>query len=254
MTALFPRSRRAHRVSGMTLIEILVVLIVMVLLASAVAVGLGGLRGAKLEDEALRLSRMSRSALMHALTRATTVRLVIDLDARTVAAESASGRALVDETGRMIESDAGDAEEDRDGGGPIAEPEERDPAQNEGVDDLPGAWFGAGSLFGGSSVFEELSEPPAYTPPQFAPVDDSRLATIRFERAAAVRVYLAGQDEPIEEGRVYLLYYDDGTTDGAVIHLEDDEGRIWSVAIDPLTGHGALHPYPYLPEPVEVLP
>lgn len=219
--------------AGMTLVEILMAVVVMALLAVALAFNLGGLRAAGLDEEALGLSRMSRSALMYALTRATTVRLVVDIDARVVTAEKAGAPVLVDETGRMVETDAGDDEEPSDLSG------------ESGLSDLsPGPG-------GGSFSFDDLVRPPGYRSPVFQPIDDPRLRPLRFRRAESMRVYLPGQEEPIEEGRVYLLYRDDGTADGGVVHIEDADGRVQAVEIDRLTGRGAVYPYPYLPEPAE---
>ncbi|MDI7266497.1 MAG: prepilin-type N-terminal cleavage/methylation domain-containing protein [Myxococcota bacterium] len=236
---LKPEARSPGGRAGMSLVEILVVVVVMALLAAALAFNLGGLRAAGLDEEALSLSRMSRSALMYALTRATTVRLVVDIDARVVTAEKAGAPVLVDEAGRMVETDAGDDEEPPDAGATVEPP-------------LGSLGLGAGPLSDpGLFSFDDLVRPPGYRSPVFQPIDDPRLRPLRLRRAESMRVYLPAQEEPIEEGRVYLLYRDDGTADGGVVHIEDADGRVQAVEIDRLTGRGAVYPYPYLPEPAE---
>lgn len=49
-------------------------------------------------------------------------------------------------------------------------------------------------------------------------------------------VWVDGMDEPATEGEVYLHFFPHGYTQDAVIHLADDDGRIFAVRVWPLTG------------------
>jgi prepilin-type N-terminal cleavage/methylation domain-containing protein len=241
-----------RRAPAFTLIELLVALAIIGLLAAALAPSLGSYSRARLQDHAFKLSRMSRSALIWALSRATTVRLVIDLDESAVSAEEAVAPALVDESGSMVESEAGDAGEEAgawEAGASAAGGEEGDGGGGGLLGGLGLGLFGAGS-----SGLEELYRPPRYRSPRFLPIDDPRLRPYALHGVKAIRVYYPGVEEPIEEGRAYVLYHDDGTADEAVIHVEDDKGRVYAVHVQPLTGRGVIYPYPFVPEAVEMVP
>lgn len=262
-----PGARASRRTApgpggGFTLIELLVVLAIIGLIAVVGLTGLGGVRRARLQDQAFQISRYSRNALIWALSRATTVRMVVDLDEFKLSLEAARGAALVDESGSMVVPDGGEDVEDFGATG-FEEPAtgtgvelaggEGEPGEEEsgGLGDLFG---GLGGLFGDESALAELEKPPVYRPPVFSPISEPRMVPITLEGVKAMRVYLPGSEEPITEGRTYIFYRDDGTADPVVLHLEDDRGDVYAIAIQPLTGRGALYPYPWVPEPPEVEP
>jgi len=245
--------------SAFTLIELLVVLAIIGLIALAGIVGLGGVRRGRLQDQAFQISRLSRNALIRSLSRATTVRMVVDLDEFRIWLEEAGpAPALVDESGAMVipdggEDDAGGPWADAGTGGPPAEPagsgeEEEEPGGGLGLLDM------LGPLLGPGSALAELERPAKYRPPAFQPLDEPRMKPVQLEGLAAMRVYLPGAEEPIEEGTAYIFYREDGTADEATIHIENDRGAVYSIVIQPLTGRGALYPYPFVPEPPEVRP
>lgn len=260
---LFARGGRAAR--AFTLIELLVVIAIVGLIALTGIVGLGGVRRGRLQDQAFQISRLSRNALIRALSRASTVRMVIDLDGfRIWLEEAGAAPALVDESGAMVvpdggEDDAGDPWAD---GGAEPRPGSPRAAGGESAPDdeteEPGGGFGLldmlGPMLGTGSALAELERPARYLPPAFQVIDEPRMRLVQLEGLKAMRVYLPGADEPIEEGTTYVFYREDGTADEATIHIEDDGGRVYSIVIQPLTGRGALYPYPFVPEPPEVLP
>jgi len=244
-----------------TLIELLVVLAIVGLIALTGLVGLGGVRRSRLQDQAFRISRLSRNALIRSLSRATTVRMVVDLDQFRIWLEEAGpAPALVDESGAMVipdggEDDAGGPWADAGTSGPPAEPAGSGEAEEE---EEPGGGLGLfdriGPMFGSGSALAELERPAKYRPPAFHPIDEPRMKPVQLDGLAAMRVYLPGAEEPIEEGTAYILYREDGTADEATIHIENDRGAVYSIVIQPLTGRGALYPYPFVPEPPEVQP
>ena len=119
---------------------------------------------------------------------------------------------------------------------------------------LGGLFGDLGGLFGEGTALAELEKPPVYRPPVFSPISEPRMMPITLAGVQAMRVYLPGAEEPITEGKAYVFYRDDGTADPAVLHIEDDIGQVYAIAIQPLTGRGALYPYPFVPEPPEILP
>lgn len=49
-------------------------------------------------------------------------------------------------------------------------------------------------------------------------------------------VWIQGMSEPASEGEVYLYFWAHGYTQDAIINLEDDQGRVFSVKVQALTG------------------
>ena len=251
-------ARRRAR-GAFTLIELLVSIAIIGLLAGVGLYSLGGFQRGRLQDQAFKISRMSRNALIRALSRATNVRMVLDLDSFDLWLEEASNRPLVNEQGQMVVPDGGeDAEDAFPGGGgegpglPGAGMEgELTGTGMAGEEDGGGGLlggFGLGDMLGGGSGLEELRKPPKYVPPVFELIDEPRLKRFHLEAVKAMRVYYPGAEEPIAEGQTYVFYRDDGTADEAVIHVEDEQGAVYAIAINGLTGRGAVYPYPYIPE------
>jgi prepilin-type N-terminal cleavage/methylation domain-containing protein len=260
---------RSGSSSAFTLIELLVTMAIIGLLAGVGLYSLGGFQHGRLQDQAFKISRMSRNALIRALSRAVNVRMVLDLDSFDVWIEEASNRPLVDEQGQMVVPDGGEDAEDAflgtGGYGAGEGPElpgtgmegELTGTELTGEGDGGGGLFGSlglGDLLGGGSGLEELRKPPRYVPPVFEPIDEPRLKRFHLEAVKSMRVYYPGAEEPISEGQTYVFYRDDGTADEAVIHVEDEQGGVYAIAINGLTGRGAVYPYPYIPEEAEESP
>jgi len=248
-------ARRRAR-GAFTLIELLVSMAIIGLLAGVGLYSLGGFQRGRLQDQAFKISRLSRNALIRALSRATNVRMVLDLDTFDVWLEEASNRPLVNEQGQMVVPDGGeDAEDAFSGtGGGGGEGPGLPGAGMAGEEDGGGGLLGGlglGDLLGGGSGLEELRKPPKYVPPVFELIDEPRLKRFHLEGVKAMRVYYPGAEEPIAEGQTYVFFRDDGTADEAVIHVEDDQGAVYAIAINGLTGRGAVYPYPYIPEEAE---
>lgn len=49
-------------------------------------------------------------------------------------------------------------------------------------------------------------------------------------------VWVDGMDEPAREGDVFLYFFPGGQTQDAIIHLEDDNGNVYSIVTAALTG------------------
>ena len=71
----------------------------------------------------------------------------------------------------------------------------------------------------------------------FQPVD------FRLELKNGVRlldVWIQGMNEPEASGRAYLYFFPHGFSQKAIVHLEDDKGRIFSTKVSPLTGKAQI--------------
>ena len=53
-------------------------------------------------------------------------------------------------------------------------------------------------------------------------------------------IWISGFHEPQSEGEAYLYFFPHGYTQDALIHLEDDDKRIFTVKISALTGHASV--------------
>jgi general secretion pathway protein H len=215
--------------AGLTLIEIMVVIVIVALGASAASMGIGALSKTHLRSACVRLLAVSRYAYHRALTNGTTVRLTLDLQEGTMELSEAEGRVS------LVRSDA-----------PLRVEAERE----DGVD--PGAavdpWAVARARLDRPDV---LIMPPS----PFSPIrTPSGKVMDRFKKRPVgediriVRVVVAHEAAPREEGQTDLFFFPSGMTQHAVIQLADRSDTIYSVEIHPLTGRGTVHNVPYEPD------
>jgi type II secretion system protein H len=213
-----------------TLIEIMIVVVIMALGASAVSLSLGSISRTNLKSACVRLMALSRFAYHRALTQGTTVRLTLDFQRNTFSLSEAHGRIT------LVRSDAPLRKElarDDDKGDPGA-----------GVDPWAAAAARvakADQLSMPASPFEEL------TAPSGKPIERFRTQPLG-DNIRLVKVMVAHEAEPKEEGKVDLFFFPGGVTEHTVIQLADRSDTIFSVEIHPLTGKGTIHTAPYEPE------
>jgi prepilin-type N-terminal cleavage/methylation domain-containing protein len=225
-----PRLRSGR--AGLTLIEIMVVVVIVALAASGASLGLGVLTRAGLRSASIQMIALSRYAYHRALTKGTTVRLTLDMAAHTVGLSEAHGRVT------LVRSDA-----------PLREAAARDLDEDE---ERPSA-----ALDPWEMAKKRLEEPDVlrFPPSPFSAITAPSGAAIkRFsthplgDGIEIVKVVVAHEAEPREEGTTDLFYFPGGLTQHAVVQLRDRLGTIFSVEIHPLTGHATVHDVPFEPE------
>jgi hypothetical protein len=208
----------------------MVVLAIIAVAASGMSIGLGALTRTSLRGSCMQLASVGRYAYQRALTRGTTVRLTMDFEHNTFSLDES------EEPITLVRSDDKVREQ-------IAD-------QEEGGD--PGAALSPWEL-----AAKKLENPDAlhYAPPPFSPIQSASGKTIkRFTNQELrrgvrfARVIVAHEEEPREEGRVDLFFFPNGTTQHAVIQLEDSSETIYSIELHPLTGKAQMHDVPYEPE------
>jgi len=220
------RARRA----GVTLIEIMIVVVIIALGASAVSLGLGSISRTNLKSACVRVMSLSRYAYHRALTQGTTVRLTLDFQSNTFSVTEAHGRVT------LVRSDA-----------PLRQTLARDDDKGD-----PGAgidpWAAAAARV---AKADELSMPAspfeAIVGPSGKPIERFRTQPLG-ENIRLVKVTVAHEAEPREEGKVDLFFFPSGLTEHTVVQLADRSGTVFSVEIHPLTGKGSIHTAPYEPE------
>lgn len=119
---------------------------------------------------------------------------------------------------------------------------------------------GAGASLDLSSLFfGELSdlddiEPPSALNDLFGDPDDDEKSelqaragftptenTVKLSPAHLASVWVRGMNEPADQGEVYLYFFPHGATQEALIHLEDDDGNVFTVEVASLTGKTRIH-------------
>jgi hypothetical protein len=208
----------------------MVVLAIIALAAGGIGVGLGALTRTNLRGSCMQLASVSRYAYQRAMTRGTTVRLTMDFETNTFSLdESEDPITLVRSDDKVRQEMA----EDEDQGDPGA-------ALNP--------WAAAAKKLENPDVLE-------YAPPPFSPIQSASGKTLKrvtnqklASRVSFARVIVAHEEEPREEGRVDLFFFPNGTTQHAVVQLQDSSETIYSVELHPLTGKAELHDVPFEPE------
>ncbi len=216
--------------AGLTLIEIMVVVVIVAMAASGASIGLGALTRTSLRSACVRIMALSRYSYHRALTHGTTVRMTLDLSKHTIGLSEAHGRIT------LVRSDA-----------PLRETLREDDERGD-----PGAaidpWEAAkqrmakpDELTFPVSPFAAINSPSGKAIPRFGtqPMGDG----IRI-----VKVIVAHEAEPREEGVTDLFFFPSGLTQHAVVQVADKNNTIFSVEIHPLSGQGKVHAAPYEPE------
>lgn len=215
---------------GLTLIEIMVVVVIVAMAAAGASMGLGALTRTSLRSACLRVMALSRYGFHRALTHGTTVRMTLDLSSGKIGLSEAHGRIT------LVRSDAPLRER-------LAEDEDRGD---------PGA-----ALDPWAAAQAKLAKPDelAFPPSPFSPITSpSGAAIARFAQqpigkdVRIVKVIVAHEAEPREEGVTDLFFFPSGLTQHAVVQLADRNQVIFSVEIHPLSGHGTVHAAPFEPE------
>jgi general secretion pathway protein H len=221
-----PRVRSA----GVTLIEIMIVVVIIALGTSAVSLGLGSLTRTNLRSACVRLMSLSRYAYHRALTQGTTVRVTLDFATSTFSVSEAHGRVTLVRSDAPLRKELGRDEDKGDPGAGI-DPWAAAAARVAKLDQLSMP----------ASPFEELKNPSG------TPIARFRTQPIG-DRIRLVKVVVAHEAEPKEEGKVDLFFFPSGLTQHTVVQLADGSDTIFSVEIHPLTGKGSIHTAPYEPE------
>ncbi len=204
----------------MTLIEILVVVIIIAIAATGITYSLSALTRANLRSACMTLTAASRFAYNRAISQGTTVRLVLDLDTHQMLFEEAHGRVTL---ARLDDATRTELEEGEDG---------------TAVD----PWAAAQS---------RLSDPlhPSFGASPFSAIEGRRYAARPLASGISIRQLIVPHEpEPRTEGRGAIYFFPGGQTEHAVVWVGDDDDRIYSVELHPLTGRTQVHDYAYEPE------
>lgn len=224
---------RAHPIGGrgFTLLEVVITLLIISLAAAVVVVNFGA-SSESLRSSAARLAGTIRASYDAASLTGQIHRLVFDFDSSVVKVEA---------TDQLL-SLAG-------GGNPLARG-----ARNLGAPSGLESMFSMmmKSTLADDGAGEDVEpEPPSalqalagLAEPSGSVGEATFGATendLKLEQGVhLLDVWVQGMEEPASEGRAYMYFFPQGYTQAAYIHLEDEDGTVFTVKVRGLTGSAEL--------------
>ena len=211
----------------MTLIEMMIVVVIVAMAAVGMTFAVGALTRTQLRSSCVKVMAAARFSYNRAVSKGTTVRVVIDVDEDTIAIEEAHGRVTL---ARMDDPRRENSES----------------ADDEAAVD---PWASA------QQRLEETMRPSFGASP-FSPIRGSGGETLDRYRTQpigdgidVIRLILPHEPEPREEGKGSIYFFPHGMSEHAVVQLSDGS-NVYSVEIHPLTARGKVHTFAFEPEPV----
>jgi len=204
----------------MTLIEVMVVILIIALAATGISYGLGAVTQANLRSACMTLNSASRGAYGRAIAENATVRLLFDFETDQMSFEEAHGRVVLTRLDDATREALEDGED-----GTVVDP-----------------WAAA------AARLEDTLRPSFGASPFQAVGGQQYRARNLANGVHIVRVIVPHEPEPVEEGQAAVYFFPGGQAEHAVIWVGDDNDRIYSVEVHPLTGRGRVYDFAYEPE------
>lgn len=224
-TSRGPRVYTRQESAGFTMVETTIVIAIFALAATVIVPAFGNVTMAELRTSASKLSGAIRSTYDTACLTGQTHRMVLDLGSKAIKV-AATEQVLNFEPGSNVLAEASKVNQNINEIAALAEEVAKNLEPLGGVDaPVPalGALFGVNKLAGAGVDSQE-----AFTADELA-----------LELSPSVRildVWIQGMDEPVRTGQAYLYFFPHGYTQDALIHLEDEDGRVFTVKVSALTG------------------
>jgi prepilin-type N-terminal cleavage/methylation domain-containing protein len=224
--------RRGRNNAGMTLIEVMLVIVIGALLVVGASTGLGAIARSNMRAAAMTIGAASRFAYHRAVTHGKTVRIVLDFDAHTVALEEAHGQVILADPDS---DDDVDEEVDDDGS--------RDPwaAAQASLNDTMQANLGRASFSTIGSETREDSDGDGEDEVTITPID--RFLPRALDGVQLNLLITPHEREARVSGKGYIYYFPSGRTETAIVQLTNEDGIVYSVQIDALTGRPEIFSY-----------
>ncbi len=214
------RGRQARARAGMTLIEVMIVILIIAVAATGVSYGLGAVTQANLRSACMTLNAASRGAYGRAIAENATVRLLFDLETDQMSFEEAHGRVVLTRLDDATRAELEDGED-----GTVVDP-----------------WAAAAARL-------QNTLHPTFGASPFSPITGRQFRARGLPGGVhIVRVLVPHEPDPVEEGQAAVYFFPGGQTENAVIWVGDDNDRVYSVEIHPLTGRGTVYDFAYEPE------
>ena len=216
-------ARRPTR--GFTLVEATITVAIIALVAAVVLPAVSNMTRAELRQSASMLAATVRTAYDNAALGGQTYRLSFSFEKGTITMDATEQALAFDEgQGIFVEAAKGAAElremilpQGLFGAGAGAEDDD------EGEAPAPSALAGLLSM-------NKLGQQHAAS--GFTPAGTMQLG----DNVRLLDVWTEGMSQPAAEGDVYLYFFPNGYTQDALIHIEDEDNRVFTVKVWSLTG------------------
>jgi general secretion pathway protein H len=203
---------RRARERGVTLVEVLIVMAIVVMASGVAMLGSGVTDGARLKRSAIMIASAARVAYGRANATSKVVRLVFNLDQRTVSLEESSSQLWLEKNDRAGGAEAATA------------------AERKAIEEA-----------------DAILKGPRAPRPSFHPVKafgfspEKGITGKELERNIRfLQIETGHQDEVVKAGQAYLYFWPGGQTERASIQLSIGgstfDGDVASILISPLTG------------------
>lgn len=203
----------------MTLIEVLIVVLIIAIAATGITYSLGAITRANLRSATMTVNAASRFAYGRAISENTTVRLHFDFETAQMSFEEAHGQIVL---ARIDDATRQDIE--------------------EGEDTAVDPWAAAEARL-------ENTLTPTFGASAFSAIPGSRYAARELASGIhLVKLIVPHAPDPIEEGTGDIYYWPGGQGEHAILQVGDDNDRVYSIEIHPLTGRGRVYDFAYEPE------
>lgn len=217
----------------MTIIELMIVIVIIALGASGLTLSLGALARTTLKGAAGKLAAAARFAYNRALVNGATVRIAFELGGNTFSVEEAHGKVTL----ARADGERGQAAASGDAAQPAGAVDPWAAAQSRLADALKPSL--------GASPFGAIAHADGKSSSRYSNVGLGR-------RIQIVRLIVAHEPAPREQGHGAIHFFPGGTTEHAVLHLSDGgDEDVFSLEIHPLTGRATIHAGAF--EPKELL-
>ena len=231
--------KRHAKNRGFSMVEVCIALAIVALAAAVVIPAMNNMTRADLRSSASLTSTILRSSYAQAALTGLTHRLTFEVGKNTILMESTEAALHFDDkSGAMVSAaedlavlNAVNSPFDED---PNAEPTpEATKSQKEENDEAALSAMGGGPLAAIMGI-NKLAQRSAKT--SYQKVESWKLKG----NVHVLDIWTDGMPSALTEGEAYIYFFAGGYTQEALIHLEDDERRVFTVKLQPLTGKSEI--------------
>jgi general secretion pathway protein H len=213
----------------MTILELMIVIVIIALGASGLTLSLDALARTTLKGAAGKLAAAARFAYNRALVKGTSVRIAFELGGNAFSVEEAHGKVTL----ARADDERGEATAGKDAAETAGAVDPWAAAQSRLTDALKPSL--------GASPFGAITNADGKSSTRYTNVGLGR-------RIQIVRLIVAHEPIPREQGHGAIHFFPGGNTEHAVLHLSDGGDDVYSLEIHPLTGRARIHAGAFEPE------
>lgn len=224
-------TRRTNIQAGFTLVEAVITVAIIAIAAGVIIPSVANVSRADLRKSSSMFAALTREAYDSASLSGQTHRITLSFTSRTIKLESTSATLHFDqESGAFVEASKGGADASRLMAPTWLDMELPAGTSDEEAEDKSSDKPSTLQALGNINKLAEKTV--SFTPVKTLNIDDD---------VKLLDVWTGGMSQPATEGEVYLMFFPSGYTQDALVHLEDSEGRAFTVKVWSLTGRTAIY-------------